>query len=229
MEQFLVEHNLFVDTDALKNIVTGLIWTAEINCFNALAIGIKAMNSIDGLNYDNSKLSKKNKVISLLGVNSKSKIVDKSINVDPLLLFQRICVMQKTEEELEFYLKYELAPYQLTLFDDVGMRKSNKFSFYSLFQLLDIILNKETSPYIIDGGMLLYRIIWPKNCSYEKVLKEYVNYLKGNFGNHKTVGFDAYDGESNKASKRNRRSLKIASKEYKFTKNMQVNVTEEKF
>lgn len=144
LRQFLVEHNPFDDIDALQNIVTGLIGTEEINCFNALAIGIEAMNSINGLNYDNIKLSKKGKVISLHGVNvnSKLKISDKSIPVDPLLLFQQICVMKKSDEELEFYLKFELAPYPLSLFDNVGMRKSTKSSLYSLFQPLDITLNK---------------------------------------------------------------------------------------
>lgn len=229
LKTFLVDHYPFEDIDLLQNIVSGLIGTEDINCFDALVVGIEAMNSIEGLNYDIIKLSKKHKVISLHGVNSKLKIGDKIIPVDPLLLFQRICVMKKTDEELQFYLKFELAPYPLSLFDDVGMRKSTKSTLYSLFQSLDVTLVKESSRYIIDGGMLLYRVKWPTNCTYENVLKEYVKYLKRNFGDHVSVVFDAYDKENNKAAERNRRSLKIASKEYKFTKEMQVTVVQDKF
>lgn len=32
--------------------------------------------------------------------------------------------MKKSDDELETYLKYELAPYPLSVFDDVGLRKS---------------------------------------------------------------------------------------------------------
>lgn len=63
-----------------------MIETNEINYYNALAVDITAMN---GVSFS-VKLSKKDKVISLLGVNSKLKIGDKGISIDPLLLFQRI-------------------------------------------------------------------------------------------------------------------------------------------
>lgn len=94
LKTFLVDHYPFEDIDLLQNIVSGLIGTEDINCFDALVVGIEAMNSIEGLNYDTIKLSKKHKVISLHGVNSKLKIGDKIIPFDPLLLFQRICVMK---------------------------------------------------------------------------------------------------------------------------------------
>ena len=171
----------------------------------------------------------KKKVISLQGVNSKIKIGNKSIPIDPLLLFQRICVMKKSDEELESYLKFELAPYPLPLFDEVGMRKSTKSSLYSLFQMLDVDLNKDTSRYFIDGGMLLYRVKWPTDCNYESVFREYISYLKRNFCNHIVVVFDAYNEESTKAAEKYRRSQKVASKEYQFTKEMPVIVSQDKF
>lgn len=142
-----------------------------------------------------SNSQKKNKVKLLLAVNNNIKIGDKTIPVDPLLLFQRIYVMKKSDEKLEFYLKYELAPSPLSLFDYVGMRKITKVS---LFQPLEITFNKENSRFIIDGRVLLYRVKWPINCNYEKVFQEYISYLKRNVVNHVTVVFDAYDGESTK-------------------------------
>lgn len=229
LHQFLIDHNPFEDIEQLQNIVTGLIATDEINCFNALDIGITSMKAINGMSFNDIKLSKKDTVISLLGVNSKLKIGDKVIPVDPLLLFQRICVMKKSDEELESYLKFELAPYPLSLFDDVGMRKSTKSTLYSVFQTLDITLNKANCQYIIDGGMLLYRVKWPINCNYNKVFEEYISYLKRNFGSNVTVIFDSYDEDSNKAAERNRRSQKVACKEFQFTKDMPVAVSQDKF
>ncbi|XP_052758830.1 uncharacterized protein LOC128202453 [Galleria mellonella] len=229
LKTFLLEHNPFEDIDHLKNIVTGLIGTDEINCYNALAIGIEAMKSIDDITFNDIKLSKKDKVISLIGVNSKVKIDDKIVPIDPLLLFQRICIMKKSNEELEMYLKYELAPYPLSLFDDIGMRKTNKSILYSLFETQDIVINKEASVYFIDGGMLLYRVKWPSKCNYADVFDSYISYLKNHFGNNITVVFDCYDRESNKASERNRRALKVASKEYQFTKDMPANISQDKF
>lgn len=164
-KDFLLEHNPVDDIDYLQNILTWLVGTDEINCYNDLAIGIEAMKSIDGMTFNEIKLSKKDKVIALIGVNSKVKISDKTMPVNPLLLFQRICVMKKSDKELEMYLKYELAPYPLSLFDDIGMRKTTKSTLYSLFETQDILINKEASVYFIDGGMLLYRVKWPANCN----------------------------------------------------------------
>lgn len=128
-------------------------------------------------------------------INSKLKIDNKIIPIDPLLLFQRICVMKKSDAELESYLKFELSPIPLSLFDEVGMRKSTKSSLYSLFQTIDVDINRGTSRYYIDGSMLLYRVKCPTDCNYDTIFKEYVSYsyLKRNLGNLAIVVFDAYN------------------------------------
>ena len=77
--------------------------------------------------------------------------------------------MKKSDEELTFYLKFELAPYPLSLFDDVGMRKTAKASLYPLFQSIDIVFDKNNAHYIVDGGMLLYRVKWPSGCTFQRV------------------------------------------------------------
>lgn len=136
LQKFLSQHNPFEDVDNLRNIVTELIGTEEVNCYDALNVGILAMQGIDGQYFNDIIVSKKDKVISLHGVNSKLKIGDNIVPVDPLLLFQRICVMKKNDEELQSYLKFELAPYRLSLFDDVGMRKQRKLPYIRYFNPL---------------------------------------------------------------------------------------------
>lgn len=141
LKEFLIAHNPLEDVSDLRNVVTGLIGPDDINCYEAFSVGIQALKQMNGLRYNEIKQSKKNKVISLLGINGKVKIGEKTITIDPLILFQRICVMKKSDDELELYLKYELAPYPLSLFDDVGMRKTVKSNLYSLFQS---IVNNES-------------------------------------------------------------------------------------
>lgn len=59
--QFLVNHNPFEDIDSLRNIVTGLIDTEEINCHKALAVGTQRVKEIDGVNFHIMKQTKKTK------------------------------------------------------------------------------------------------------------------------------------------------------------------------
>lgn len=73
------------------------------------------------------------------------------------MLFQKICVMKKNDEGLQNYLKFEFSRYTLFIFDDAGIKKSNKSALY-LVQPTD--------------SMLLYRVKWPTNCSYQHILKE---------------------------------------------------------
>lgn len=77
----------------LKYFLLEFLLIKKINCYDAFSVGIEALKEIDGVSFNEIKQSKKNKVISLLGVNSKVKIGEKSVAIDPLLPFQRICVM----------------------------------------------------------------------------------------------------------------------------------------
>lgn len=132
--------------------------------------------------------------------------------------------------QLQQYLKYELAPYPLSLFDGVGMRKTGKAALYPLFETLDTTFDKNNSLYVIDGGMLLFRVIWQTNCRYEDGFKEYISYLKHNFRNHISVFFYGYDDEQTaKIVERNWRDKKCSTKKYWFTKDMTVPVPQENF
>lgn len=55
--------------------------------------------------------------------------------IDPVLLFQRMSITKTFEDELETFFVYELAPYPLSLFDEVGMRKTMKSALYNCFKL----------------------------------------------------------------------------------------------
>ena len=79
-----------------RSIATGVSGNSQINCHEAFKIGVDSMKKINNENFKDLKLRRKDKCLSLLAtVNSKIKIDDTIVPVDPLLLFQRISVMKK--------------------------------------------------------------------------------------------------------------------------------------
>lgn len=213
------------------SIATGITGDEKVNCYDAFNIGVKAMKKINGQNFKDLKLTKKDKVVSLLTVNNKIKVYDEVIPIDELLLFQRICVLKKSEEELQTYLNFELAPYPVTLFDQGLMRKTTKSSFYDLFTQLNISVNDNNIfSYAIDGGMLLHRCKWQLDEKFETICNHYIRYLKNNYGNNVFVVFDGYRNiNCTKSAERYRRSLKNASTHLIFDENMHLKIRQEKF
>jgi len=69
--------------------------------------------------------------LTLASLNSSIKVNGEVTPIDPLLLFQRILVTKKSDEELE-YLKNDLAPYPISIINELGMRKSRISLMYML-------------------------------------------------------------------------------------------------
>lgn len=111
------------------------------------------------------------KIVPLLAANSKIKINNENVPIDPLLLFQRISVLKKSDTDLQDYMKYELVPYPSSLYDDAGMRKTQKSTFYSVFEESSRNVNDTNNfAYVIDGGMLLHRVKWQINQKFNSIL-----------------------------------------------------------
>ncbi|GFS53921.1 uncharacterized protein TNIN_371051 [Trichonephila inaurata madagascariensis] len=96
LEDFFVQHSLFPDTDAVISIDTGITGDKDINCYDAFEQGLTAMKKTEGQTLLELKSSRKDKINPLLAKNNKIKIREDVITVEPLLLFQRICVLKKT-------------------------------------------------------------------------------------------------------------------------------------
>lgn len=85
--------------------MTGLIGTQEINCHDALNIVIQAMQSINGKYFNEIKLSKKDKVISLYGVNSKLKIGDQTGSCrSTFAVSKNLCYKEKAKRRVRIVL-----------------------------------------------------------------------------------------------------------------------------
>lgn len=91
-------------------------------------MGLKGLNKMVNMyeNFEAITFKRKGKVIPLLAVNSSIKVGEETICLYPLMLFQRMCIAKKSKDEIKDYLKYELAPFPLSLFSEAGMRKGTK-------------------------------------------------------------------------------------------------------
>ena len=148
-----------------------------------------------------------------------------------MLLFQRICIAKQSDEEFKEYFKYELAPYPMSLFYEGTMRKTTKSTLFEIFEAEEIDLQVDECVFIIDGGMLLHRVLWHQNYSFQSVVQSYVAYVNKHFGSDVIVVFDGYNENCNstKALERQRRSYKNICNEIFFDLNMNIPTTQQKF
>ncbi|KYN50610.1 hypothetical protein ALC57_11948 [Trachymyrmex cornetzi] len=124
------------------------------------------------------------------------KIREKQITVDPLILFQRMIIAKQSESDLKEFLKFELAPYLLSLFCETGMRKNKKSALMNMFTTFGNDLPDSDKKFIIDGGFLLHRVVWSTNTSYKNICTTYLNYVKSHYGTNCIVVFDGYNNAS---------------------------------
>jgi len=126
LTNWLSSYYPFSECKIIMSIFSGLIGDASINCHEAVEIGRVSMDSIVGKHFSDVSLKRTSRVLTLASLNSSIKVNGEVTPIDPLLLFQRISFIKKSDEELKEYLKYELAPYPLSIFNELGMRKSKK-------------------------------------------------------------------------------------------------------
>ena len=75
---------------------------------------------------------------------------------------------------------FALAPGPLTLFDEISMRKNDK-----VYQVVKSFCGcmsgsgyHQGNMFVMDGGYLLHRVIWPQHATYHHLYKAYVCYIK---------------------------------------------------
>ncbi|KMQ87541.1 hypothetical protein RF55_13145 [Lasius niger] len=197
LSEWFQSHNPFPHIHQIMSIATGIIGDEKINCHNAHNIGTTAMEKKIGNNFNDIKFSRADRVLSLLTVNSNVKVRDTTVPIDPLLLFQRISVMKRSNKELRDYLQYELAPYPVSLFDELGMRKTKKSSFFDNFTPSQLQPDFENVTYVVDGGFLLHRVVWHQNETFDSICTTYVNYVQKHFGSNTIIVFDGYNNSNN--------------------------------
>lgn len=158
IRSFFENYNPFPITDYIMSIYSGVSGDSKINCHKALEVGtILQINNI-GKGFVSAKFPRKSKVLSLRSINSSIKVNEEIVTIDPLLLFQRISLNIEQKSHMAEYLKYELAPLPLSIFDDGGMRKSPKNSFLDNFKSLKEVPSSHSIISVIDRNFLLQRV-----------------------------------------------------------------------
>ncbi|XP_029341748.1 uncharacterized protein LOC100571724 isoform X2 [Acyrthosiphon pisum] len=235
LSNWLNIHNPFPELHEIMSISTGVVGNEQINCYQAQEVGQQTMKNVIGDNFSDIKLQRANRVVSLDFARKLTVCIrDEILSIDPLLLFQRIMIRVKTEEELKECFEYELSPIPLSLFDESGqMRKTKKSILYDVFLTTTNTYNvlDKNVVVVIDGGFLLHRVVWPSTSTYGNIIGNYVNYVKRHYGSNCVVVFDGYaNTELNiKNSERQRRKNMYTSTNIIFEESMDVLTTQEKF
>lgn len=78
-------------------------------------------------------------------------------------------------------LQFELAPFPLSLFNEGGMRKSQKSAFCSLFIEIPILSSQISILHVVDGGYLLQHFVWGSVNKVSQIIQGYVSYVERHF------------------------------------------------
>ena len=195
--QWLKEHNPFISNDSqLRSIATGISGELEVSCDKAEEIGHNIQVSLDDTAIKDAKIKRRDRIICLDSKINTVKINDKSVTVNPNMLFTRLSALAGREDNVPSIFEHELTPYPMSLFKDGMMCKPDKASPRT------VLLSKEARPpescqKIIDGGALLHQVHWPPSIIYWDLIEIYVKTVRNKFGDCHIV-FDGYSTRSTK-------------------------------
>ncbi|GBN03665.1 hypothetical protein AVEN_70979-1 [Araneus ventricosus] len=92
--------------------------------------------------------------------------------------------------------------------------------FYNIFDTVPErpVGNTDNLYFVLDGGSLIHRVVWPKHETFGDVYTTYMSYIKRHYGDEETVVFDGYTESSvnTKVIERQRRSIKRTSRKIIF-------------
>lgn len=197
---YFTERNPFsTESSSLHNIATGLVADSNVNCDKSKEVGEKIVKSLKGKKVVEHTFRKTDKVITFAS-KTAVKLRNDEVQVNPQLMFQRLCVIVALGryENPETFFEYEMCSYPTSLFDATLLpRKANKpvlsEAIWSLTKDSQKEVNiSDTAHYVVDGGALLHRVIWPLGVSYDTICSLYVQYIKRRYP-RATIVFDGYE------------------------------------
>lgn len=155
-------------------------------------------------------------------MNAKIKIDENIVTVKPLLIFLRIFLNLTANKKMSDYLKFELAPYPLSIFDETGMRKTSKSSFIcpQNFECIDDFAIEEPAINVVDGGFFIHQKSWSTKASLDDILNAYVKYAVANYKPNSVIVFDGYSVQGTKNFERTRRKNSTVGREINLRKNV---------
>ncbi|KAJ8877078.1 hypothetical protein PR048_021530 [Dryococelus australis] len=154
LTQWLENHPPFPSTQEIMSLETGVVGDSNIDCYNAISVGKRAIAEVVGKHISDVKLSWRNKALPLACVNNPT-----TINNDALLLAQ----------------------FLLALFNEVGMHKTKKSVLNDLFTTSEKDMNFENALWLMSHMVkkvpLFPRFAWDKSDTSSNILAQIVQWF----------------------------------------------------
>lgn len=191
---WLDDHGIFENQlDKLMSLSTGLVGDESIDCHRAFEKGLESMVKMVGVDAETYKHSKLNCVKTLIATTPVMEVDNEKVPIDTTLLFQKIAVSLVDRKDLmKDAISFELSPYPMALFNDSGiMRGSNKSDLYKYLNKTTYAKKDFTDVrFVIDGGYLLHKVVWPKTCTFQEVFEVYESFIVKHYSSDATIVFD---------------------------------------
>ncbi|KAE8743264.1 hypothetical protein FOCC_FOCC011144 [Frankliniella occidentalis] len=182
--------------DQLVCLSSGLIADSTVTCHRAHEIGCVAMGKFVGQLFSDITLHRKDKAVPISAMSRSVSIRGVTCQVNPTQPFHRIIVALKDISQLESHFAYELAPFSLSLFDEQCiMRNTAKSKLVEAVESLYVRSDDKIPPepnYVIDGGFLLRKVVWPRPATSGDAVNLYVKHVTRHYGATAMVVFDGY-------------------------------------
>ena len=119
------ERNPFAESTSLRNIMTGVNATGDVDVCRAKEIGQKIMDSMSGIPVAQYTVKRSDQVTTLQS-KSSVRVDGHPIHVDPELLFQSLIVASNANaiDDRKSIFRFELCSYPSALFDDTHMPRA---------------------------------------------------------------------------------------------------------
>ena len=158
-------------------------------------LGIISAKSITGQSFADVHLQQKDKVVNFSSSQKRLKVIGRDVYIDPNILWHRLSIVINNTADKESCFSYELSQELTSLFKQGMMRKTQKSQLGYLIKngTQELVNYPEGSFFVIDGGYLLRKVVWPSNVTYKDICLEYVSYVIRHFGSNAVVVFDGYD------------------------------------
>ena len=129
----------------MKSLSSGLIGNSAINCDEAVKIGRKIQETLDEVKMEEASIKRKDKVCNFEDLMPTTKIYNKSVHIDPTILFSSLTALANFKENFLDNFSYELTLKPTSLFKHGLIRKPNKATLRNHFAIKDKTMSEIVS------------------------------------------------------------------------------------
>ena len=190
----------FAPDPSVQSISSGVLANSKVNVDTAKQVGKSILNDMKGRSVRDCKFCHIDQAITLIS-GSNIKVHGQQVQVDLVLLFQRLTMLADKHEDSKSLFEFELCSHPASLFESSSLpRKANKPALADAVWDLASASEKETeftstdggTAYVLDGGALLHRVPWQPGLTFHELCQLYVSYINKRY-QHATIVFDGYD------------------------------------